>query len=151
MELSLPAPEVRACKTAGFLHDIGMIAVPDGILEKNGPLSPEESGRIQEHCRIGKDLLEPFSHLGPVPRYVLHHHERVDGSGYPSGLSGQEIPLGAQIVAAADSFRALVEPRPYRAPHSAAEAVEILIGTAGIWHSQEVLSALARLLPGSRA
>ena len=151
MELSLPAPEVRACKTAGFLHDIGMIAVPDGILEKNGPLSPEESGRIQEHCRIGKDLLEPFSHLGPVPRYVLHHHERVDGSGYPSGLSGQEIPMGAQIVAAADSFRALVEPRPYRAPHSAAEAVEILIGTAGIWHSQEVLSALARLLPGSRA
>jgi len=150
-ELSLPKTEVRACKTAGYLHDIGMIAIPDGILEKDSPLTPEESSRIQEHCRIGKDLLEPFSHLGSVPRYVFCHHERVDGSGYPLGLSGQEIPLGAQIVAAADSFRALVEPRPYRAPHSAGEAVEILIGTAGIWHSQEVLSALARISPVPRA
>ena len=151
IQLNLPKSEIRACKTAGFLHDIGMIAVPDEILEKNSPLTAEESNRVQEHCRVGKDLLEPFSHLGPVPDYVLYHHERVDGSGYPHGLAGEEIPLGARIVAAADSFRALVEPRPYRAPHSPAEAVEILIGTAGIWHTQEVLSALARLNPGARA
>ena len=109
---------MRACKTAGFLHDIGMIAVPDQLLEKTSPLSREESVRIQTHCRIGRDLLEPFSHLGPVPDYVFHHHERIDGSGYPEGLTGAEIPLGAQIVAAADSFRALVEPRPYRGAHS---------------------------------
>ncbi len=151
LELGLPRSEVRACKTAGFLHDIGMIAVPDAVLNKTGPLTPEESAQIQEHCRIGKDLLGPFSHLGPVPRYVFHHHERVDGSGYPSGLLGREIPLGAQIVAAADSFRAMVEPRPYREAHPAREAVEILIGTAGIWHSEEVLRGLARLITPASA
>ena len=150
-EMQLPRAEIRACKTAGFLHDIGMIAVPDGVLKKTTPLTPEESAQIQDHCSIGKDLLNPFSHLGPVPEYVLHHHERVDGSGYPKGLSGREIPLGAQIVAAADSYRALVEPRPYRAAHSAREALGILMGTAGIWHSQEVLTSLSSLLPAAPA
>lgn len=145
-ELELPKNEVRACKTAGFLHDIGMIAVPDGILEKDGPLTPAESTRIQAHCRIGRDLLNPFVHLGPVPEYVFHHHERVDGSGYPEGLTGRKTPLGAQIVAAADSFRALVEDRPFRSAHSPVDAMEILIGTSGIWHSEEVLAALAKLV-----
>jgi putative nucleotidyltransferase with HDIG domain len=144
-ELRLPRSEIRACKTAGYLHDIGMIAVPDAILEKTSALSSEESAKIQEHCRIGRDLLEPFTHLGPVPNYVFHHHERVDGSGYPSGLVGDEIPLGAQIVGAADSLQALLEPRPYREAHSHAEAIEILIGTAGIWHSTDVLVALATM------
>lgn len=147
VELNLARSEVRACKTAGFLHDIGMIAVPDAILEKSSALTPEESAKIQDHCRIGRDLLEPFSHLGPVPDYVFHHHERVDGSGYPSGLMGDQTPFGAQIVAAADSFRALVEPRPYRDANSPEEAMEILIGTAGIWHSEDVLGALSRILP----
>jgi len=150
-ELRLSPSEVRACKTAGFLHDIGMIAVPDRILEKTSSLTSAESAQIQDHCRIGKDLLSPFTHLGPVPLYVLHHHERIDGTGYPSRLAGDEIPLGSQIVAAADSFQALVEPRPYRPAHPSAEAVDILIGTAGIWHSQEVLTALARVLPPIKA
>lgn len=147
VELDLPRGEVRACKTAGFLHDIGMIAVPDAILGKSTPLSSAESEQIQDHCRIGRELLAPFSHLGPVPDYVYLHHERVDGSGYPSGLMGDQVPLGAQIVAAADSFQALVEPRPYREAHSREEAMEILIGTAGIWHSKNILYALARILP----
>jgi response regulator RpfG family c-di-GMP phosphodiesterase len=147
VELQLPRSEVRACKTAGFLHDIGMIAVPDAILEKTSALTDEESSRIQDHCRIGKDLLQPFTHLGPVPEYVFHHHERVDGSGYPSGLLGDQTPFGAQIVAAAESFQALVEPRPYRDAHSPEEAIGILVGTAGIWHSDEILTALSRLLP----
>lgn len=146
-EMRLPRSEIRACKTAGFLHDIGMIAISDVILEKTTPLTAAESAKIQAHCQIGRDLLEPFSHLGPVPDYVFHHHERVDGSGYPLGLLGDQTPLGAQIVGAADSFQALVEPRPFREANSPEEAMEILIGTAGIWHSKDVLSALARLLP----
>jgi putative nucleotidyltransferase with HDIG domain len=146
-ELGLSRAETRAVKTAGFLHDIGMIAVPEELLVKPSPLTPEESVRVKEHCRIGKELLDPFTHLGPVPDYVLHHHERLDGSGYPFGLVGDEIPLGAQIVAAADSFRALVEPRPYRPAHSSSEAMEILIGAAGIWHSEDILLAFARLRP----
>lgn len=145
MEMRLPSPDVEACETAGFLHDIGMIAIPDSILEKSQPLTSDESARIKDHCRIGKEILEPFTHLGHVPEYVYLHHERVDGSGYPQGLRAGEIPLCAQIVAVADSFRALVEPRPYRPAHSSGEAMEILIGTAGIWHSKEVLKILARM------
>jgi HD-GYP domain-containing protein (c-di-GMP phosphodiesterase class II) len=146
-ELRLPRSEIRACKTAGYLHDIGMIGVSDAILEKTTPLTPDESAKIQEHCRVGRDLLAPFTHLGPVPIYVFHHHERVDGSGYPSGLVGDRIPLGAQIVGAADSLQALMEPRPYREAHAPDEAFEILVGTAGIWHSNDVLTALGRLVP----
>ncbi|MBT8395987.1 MAG: response regulator [Gemmatimonadetes bacterium] len=150
-EMGLPTIEVRACKTAGFLHDIGMIAVPDKLVEKTSPLTRDESAQIQQHCRIGKELLDPFTHLGPVPDYVFHHHERIDGSGYPDGLAGMDIPMGAQVVAVADSFRALVEPRPYRTAHSPTEAIEILVGAAGIWHSDEILSALARLRPSASA
>jgi response regulator RpfG family c-di-GMP phosphodiesterase len=146
-ELGLSRNEIRACKTAGFLHDIGMIAVPDAILEKPTALTEDETARVEEHCRIGKELLEPFIHLGPIPTYVYLHHERVDGSGYPNGLVGQQIPLGAQVVAAADSYRALVEPRPFREANTSREAVEILLGTAGIWFSVHVLEALARVVP----
>jgi putative two-component system response regulator len=148
-QLNLTSAKVRACKVAGFLHDIGMIAIPDWILEKAGPLTPAESARIQDHCRIGKEILPPFSHLGPVPDYVYFHHERVDGSGYPTGLKGAEIPLGAQIVAVADSFQALVESRPYRPAYTPGEATEILLGTAGVWHTSELPNAFARVLRSS--
>ncbi len=148
-ELELSSNDVQWCKTAGFLHDIGMIAIPDWILEKSDSLTDEESARVREHCRIGREILQPFPHLGPVPDLVMLHHERVDGSGYPSGLRGDDIPVGAQVVAVADSFRALVEPRPYRPAHSQGEAMEILVGTSGIWHTPGVIKALARVLPGS--
>jgi HD-GYP domain-containing protein (c-di-GMP phosphodiesterase class II) len=150
-ELGFPATEITACKTAGFLHDIGMITVPDRILENPNPLNPEEAARVKEHCRIGKELLDPFPHLGPVPDYVFKHHERVDGSGYPEGLEGDEIPLGAQIIALADSFRALVETRPFRPAHTKPEAVEILLGTTGILHAPELLKALSRVVVRSQA
>jgi response regulator RpfG family c-di-GMP phosphodiesterase len=148
-EMRLPPEDVRWCRTAGFLHDIGMIAIPDRILEKSDSLSSEESSQVREHCRIGKEILEPFPHLGPVPDLVFLHHERVDGSGYPLGLGGDKLPVGAQVVAVADSFQALVEPRPYRPAHSRSEALDILIGTSGIWHAPEVLKALARIVPAS--
>jgi putative two-component system response regulator len=148
-ELEFPADEVRSCRTAGFLHDIGMIAIPDKILDKSEALSSEESAKVKDHCRIGKDILQPFGHLGSVPDLVFCHHERLDGSGYPSGLCGRDLPFGAQVVAVADSFRALVEARPFRPAYPQGEALEILSGTSGIWHSPEVLKALARILPGS--
>ena len=145
-EMDLSPSDVEACKTAGFLHDIGMIAVPDSILDKSGPLTPSETLRMKDHCRIGREILEPFPQLGAVPEYVHLHHERLDGSGYPTGRREEEIPLGAQIVAVADAYRALVEPRPFRPAHPPGEAMKILIGTAGIWHSPEVLKALARVV-----
>jgi putative nucleotidyltransferase with HDIG domain len=145
-EMDLSPSDVEACKTAGFLHDIGMIAVPDSILEKSGPLTSAEALRMKDHCQIGKEILEPFPQLGSVPEYVYLHHERVDGSGYPTGRKEGDIPLGAQIVAVADAYRALVEPRPFRPAHPPGEALKILIGTAGIWHSPEILKALARVV-----
>jgi HD-GYP domain-containing protein (c-di-GMP phosphodiesterase class II) len=144
-ELDLPAGEVGLCKTAGFLHDIGMIAIPDKILEKASPLTEEEARQIQGHCAVAREILEPFAHLGPVPEYVYHHHERVDGSGYPDGLKEEEIPLPAQVVGVAESFTALVETRAFRPAHSLPEALEILLGTEGIWHSKRVLEALTRV------
>jgi putative two-component system response regulator len=144
-ELGLSPNEVRQCKTAGFLHDIGMIAVPDKILEKASPLTSHESEQVQGHCGIGKEILEPFIHLGPVPEYVFRHHERVDGSGYPDGLKDEDIAVPAQVVGVAESFTALMETRAFRPAHSLPEALEILLGTAGIWHSQRVLEALARV------
>jgi HD-GYP domain-containing protein (c-di-GMP phosphodiesterase class II) len=145
-ELGMSSKQVEACRTAGFLHDIGMIAVPDRVLEKESSLSEDERTSVENHCRIGKKILEPLVHLGPVSDWVLMHHERVDGSGYPQGLKGPEIPLGAQVVALADSFQALVETRPFRPAHSVNDAVEILLGTAGIWHAQEVLKAFLRVV-----
>ena len=144
-ELGLPRGEVNSCNTAGFLHDIGMIAIPDRILEKSSPLIAEEYAQVQEHCRTGKEILQPFTHLGRVPEYVGAHHERVDGSGYPEGLTENEIPLGGQIVGVAETFSALVETRPFRTAHSPSEALDILGGTEGIWYSKEVLDALARV------
>lgn len=149
--LGLSEEETWACRTAGLLHDIGMIIVPDAVLESPNPLGPKETKKIQEHCRIGKELLDPFPHLGSVPEYVLLHHERVDGSGYPEGRQGDEIPLGAQIVAVADSYRALVEDRPFRAGHAPAEAVEIMLGSSGIWHAPRLLKSLARIVPAAQA
>jgi putative two-component system response regulator len=142
-ELSLSSKDVWHCRTAGFLHDIGMIAVPDRILEKATELTPEESASIREHCALGKEILTPFSHLGPVSELVLMHHERVDGSGYPRGLKERQIPLLAQLVAMAESYAALVQSRPFRPAYSPREAMEILRGTEGIWHSQKALDALA--------
>jgi putative two-component system response regulator len=145
-KLGLSAKDVWYCRTAGFLHDIGMIAVPDRILEKATELTPQESASIREHCVLGKEILAPFGHWGPVSDLVLMHHERVDGSGYPRGLKERQIPVLAQIVGMAESYAALVQSRPFRPAHSPGEAMEILRGTEGIWHSQMVLDALAGVI-----
>jgi putative nucleotidyltransferase with HDIG domain len=141
-QMGLPADEAEVCRAAGYLHDIGMIVVPDRIIDKDGPLTGPEFQKVKEHCRAGEEILRPFSHLGPVSEFVLHHHERLDGSGYPAGLRGDAIPQGAQIVGLADVYCALLEERPYRPASSSREALETLTGTEGIWFSRRALSAL---------
>ncbi|HSH75829.1 MAG TPA: HD domain-containing phosphohydrolase, partial [Longimicrobiales bacterium] len=91
--------EVEAVRTAGLLHDVGMIAIPDALVQKPGSLTPEEYDIIRSHCERGVEILEPMKHLGRAIRYVHEHHERWDGSGYPEGKIGAEISLGGQIVA----------------------------------------------------
>ena len=97
-----------------LLHDIGKIGVPDEILHKPGPLTPEEWDDMKRHPRIGHEMLHEISFLAGAASIVRAHHERFDGKGYPQGLRGEEIPLGARIFAAADAFDAMTTDRPYR-------------------------------------
>jgi putative two-component system response regulator len=118
--------ELRALTQGGYLHDVGKIGIPDSILLKAGALSRDEYKHMQEHTIIGERLCGKLRSLAPVRPIVRHHHERLDGSGYPDGLKGAAIPLTAQIVAVADAFDAMTSSRPYRAGRSHAEAFEEL-------------------------
>jgi putative two-component system response regulator len=144
--LGLDEPELEDVRTAGMLHDIGMIALPDRIMQKPGPLTEGEYERVKEHPRLGAELLAPIRILSRVTEYVLFHHERVNGSGYPDGLTGAETPLGAQIVGVAESFVTLTESRPFRSSVSPEEALETLRMSEGVWFDSELLEALGRVL-----
>lgn len=113
-ELSLPDEEVEAIRLAGKLHDVGKIGVREAVLDKPGQLTAEEFTHVQEHVSIGLNILAPLSYLGRIHQYIAHHHERIDGSGYPAGLSGDDISLGGRILAAADVLDAITSPRAYR-------------------------------------
>ncbi len=140
--LGLSREEISSIQTAGLLHDLGMIAVPDAVVNKPGKLTREEFDAIKTHPRQAAEILAPMKHLGPVVRYIVEHHERLDGSGYPDGKSGDEISMGGQIVGLAEVWTALTEDRSFRSGKSRAEAVETLSGTEGSWFSADVLRAL---------
>ncbi len=113
-ELGMPPHKRSNLYLAGLLHDIGKIGVDDLVLKKCGPLTPEEYRRIQSHVEIGVTILQDLKKLHHILPGVRHHHESLDGSGYPDHLSGEEIPLEARILAVADSFDAMSSDRPYR-------------------------------------
>ncbi len=140
--LGMDPEEVREVQIAGTLHDIGFISTPDSILHKEGKLSDEEYADIRRHVEIGVAILEPLKHLGRAIEYVRYHHERWNGSGYPEGLKGEEIPLGARIVGLADSYVALTTDRPFRPAQSPAEALQTLQATEEVWFQRELLDAL---------
>jgi HD-GYP domain-containing protein (c-di-GMP phosphodiesterase class II) len=129
-----------------LLHDLGKIGVADEILGKPGPLTEEEWVAVKRHPEVGARMIEPIEPLfGAVP-VVRHHHERPDGTGYPDGLEGEEIPLAARIVAAADAYDVMVRGRPYRPKSSTAEALRELRREAGRQFDVRVVEALGRLL-----
>jgi putative two-component system response regulator len=113
--LRLPADDVEALRRGGVLHDIGKVGVPDAILLKPGRLSPAEYDLMKQHTVVGDRLCAPLRSLKRVRPIIRHHHERVDGSGYPDGLGGDDIPLLAHIMGVVDVFDALTTDRPYRA------------------------------------
>jgi diguanylate cyclase (GGDEF)-like protein len=114
IEMGLPEEEIERIRIAALLHDLGKIAIPDEILDKPSTLTDAEWQAIGEHPRIGQVILEQASNLREAIPVVLHHHERYNGGGYPHGLRGNEIPLGARIVAVADAYHAMVHERPYK-------------------------------------
>lgn len=138
----------RALRLGGYLHDLGKIAVSDRILLKPGPLSPDERRQIEMHPAIGADLVRAMQTLDPVRPIIRHHHERWDGSGYPDGLAGESIPLGARIMAVVDVYDALTTTRPYKVALSRAEATAILGREvdAGFWEPR-IVRVFVDLLP----
>ena len=138
--LGLDPEMLRALRLGGYLHDLGKIAVPDGILLKPGPLDPVEQERIRAHAGAGSDLVIGLHSMELVRPIMRHHHERWDGSGYPDGLKGEAIPLGARIISVVDVFDALHTDRPYKAALPRSEAVSLLIREtdAGYWDPKVV-------------
>ena len=131
LELGLSREEIQRIRIAALLHDLGKIAVPDEILDKPATLSDAEWQAIGEHPRVGQVILEQASSLREAIPVVLHHHERFNGGGYPHGLRGNEIPIGARIVAVADAYHAMVHDRPYKAALTHEEALLELRRHAG--------------------
>jgi diguanylate cyclase (GGDEF)-like protein/putative nucleotidyltransferase with HDIG domain len=141
--------EVQAVRTAALLHDIGNMAVPEHILAKPEALTPEEFERVKIHPRVGADILQGVPFGAPVSELVLCHHERWDGLGYPAGIRGEEIPLGARILAIADCYSTLQADRPYRPARTEAAAIAVLREFAGTAFDPALVDLLIERLRGT--
>ncbi|HYM53646.1 MAG TPA: diguanylate cyclase [Candidatus Dormibacteraeota bacterium] len=148
LELGLPREEIDRIRIASLLHDLGKLAVPSEILDKPSSLSAGEWQAIGEHPRIGQLILEQASSLREAIPVVLHHHERFNGGGYPHGLRGNEIPLGARIVAVADAYHAMIHNRPYKTARTHAQALSELRENAGTQFDPEVVNIFCTLYAG---
>jgi two-component system, cell cycle response regulator len=149
--LGLSAPEVDEVRRAAELHDVGKVAIPDAILVKPGPLDDHEWAFMRRHTIVGERILAAAPALRRVAAYVRSSHERWDGLGYPDGLAGEAIPLGARIVCACDAYDAMRTDRPYRASVSEAEALAELRRCAGTQFDPAVVEALEAALHARRA
>jgi len=143
--LDLPAGEIGRIRMASLLHDLGELAIPDEILSKPSELDASEWRVVTEHPKIGQVVLEQAGALQDAATIVLHHHEWYDGRGYPHGLAGQQIPIGARIVAVADAYEAMVSGRPYRTAMSHERALEELRRHAGIQFDPEIVNQFIAL------
>jgi putative nucleotidyltransferase with HDIG domain len=139
--------QLRAIEAAALLHDMGKLAIPEHILNKPGKLTPAESETMKRHADIGADLLSAIRFPYPVVPIVRHHHEQWDGKGYPSGISGTDIPLGARILSVADCFDALNSDRPYRPRLSVGEAFAILRERRGTMYDPLVVDTFISAYP----
>ncbi len=129
---------------AGLLHDVGRLGIPESILSKPGPLTPDEFRVIRAHSDLSVRFLEKVDYLSDVFSAIRHHHERFDGGGYPDGLEGEDIPLGARILAVADAFDAMTSPRPFRDAMSDADALRELHSQKGGQFDPILVESLAR-------
>ena len=148
--LGMPEPDIEAVRTAALLHDIGKLAVPEHILAKPGPLTPEEFQKVRIHPQIGAEIIAAVPFPYPVSPLILNHHERWDGRGYPSGVAGDRIPLGARVLGLVEYYDALTSDRPYHKAISVEAAVDLLRQEAGHALDPRVVDTFLRVLPELR-
>ncbi len=148
--LGLDGHEIKTIRSAALLHDIGKVGIPDEILHKAGPLDEQEWEIMRQHPAIGERILRAIPGMGAVARIVRHEHERWDGGGYPDGLAGEEIPIGARIILACDAYHAMTSDRPYRAAMSHQMAMSELTSNSGSQFDTKVVQALVGYLHGRR-
>jgi len=139
------ALQIRAIEAAALLHDMGKLAVPEYILNKPGPLTPAEFERMKLHAAAGADILSAIDFPYPVVPIVRHHHENWDGSGYPAGLKGTDIPIGARVLSVVDCFDALTSDRPYRPRLSDEEALQVVTDRRGRMYDPLIVDSFLRL------
>jgi PAS domain S-box-containing protein/putative nucleotidyltransferase with HDIG domain len=144
-EMDLAEEMIEGIRMAGLIHDIGKINIPAEILSKPGRLSEIQYNMVKIHPQVGCDILREIKFPWPVAQIVLQHHERMDGSGYPQGLSGDQILLEARILAVADAVEAMSSHRPYRAAHGIEKALEEISQNRGTVYDPEVVDACLRL------
>ena len=145
-EMGLDEEEVDRIRMAGRLHDLGKIGTREAVVNKEGPLTADEFEHVKQHVIIGAQILAPLVHLGDVVSMVKSHHERFDGSGYPDGLRGEEVPLGGRVIAAAEVYDALTTARPYQEKMTPEQAVERMADLSGTVLDPRVYEALVRLV-----
>lgn len=145
--LKLDELQMQALLTAAFLHDVGKLAVPEHIVNKPGKLTHEEFEKMKIHPGVGADILERMRFPYPVAPIVRSHHEAWDGSGYPDGLAGEDIPIGARILTVVDCFDALASDRPYRKAMPLEEAMALVVSKSGQQFDPQVVDILSRMYP----
>ena len=145
-ELGLDRQSIERIRWVALLHDVGKLAVPREVLDKPGRLTPSEWATVQAHVPASIDILAGLEAFQPYLEGIRHHHERFDGSGYPDGLAGDEIPLDARIVAVADAFDAMTSERPYRPTRSAPDALAELRHASNTHFDPAIVEAFARTL-----
>jgi putative two-component system response regulator len=150
-EMGRSDEDVEVMRLAGRLHDIGVVGISDGILAKQAALTPAEFAEVKRHVTIGAQILAPYTHLGEVAEFVRGHHERWDGTGYPDGLSGEHIPWGARILAAAEIHDAITSARPYRERIPLEEAILQMASMSGTTLEPAVYRALANVVDRGQA
>jgi len=145
-EMRLSMYDSQVVRYAAILHDIGKIGVSDYILSKPGDLTKEEKKKMQKHSQIGADIVTQIDSFKEASKLVYHHHERYNGQGYPEGLRGEDIPLGARIIAVVDAYDAMTSRRPYRKAYSREEAVAELKKNIGTQFDGKVVEAFLRVI-----
>src|SRR5712691_2974165 len=144
--IGLPDDQLTFLYKAALLHDVGTMSVPVGVLAKEGPLDPGEFSQVKRHPIVGEEILAPLPSAELLLPAVRHHHERVDGAGYPDGLGGDQIPLFARIIAIADAFVAMTSDRPYRRRRTREEAIRMLGQGAGKQWDADLVNRFLRLV-----